>query len=379
MNRRADTLHQLETPCVVVDHARLATNIAHMADLARSAGVALRPHVKTHKCLEIARLQLAAGATGLTASKADEALVFIADGCPSLTVAYPVLDPRKLDRLLEAARDKGCDVRMLADSEQGAAALEAAAVRHGHDLPVFLKIDVGLHRCGLAPDHPGLLPLARRIAGSKHLRLAGILSHAGHAYGAATAEQVREVAREENRLMNRVAGQLRAAGLDVPEVSVGATPTVLACDEWGGVTEMRPGNYVFLDRTPLRLGLAQVADVSLWVLATVVSANPDWLIVDAGSKVLSSDGGAHGSDLPGHGLALPLAACDDLTQALPVLRLSEEHGFVQRGDSRLGVGDLLKILPNHSCPVANLTEMLTVLHEDGTTEDWDVAARCAVR
>lgn len=379
MTRRADTLRQLETPCVMADHARLAANIARMADLARSAGVALRPHVKTHKCLEIARLQLAAGATGLTASKADEALIFIADGCPSLTVAYPVMDPRKLDRLLYAARDKGCDVRMLADSEQGAAALDAAAARHAFAIPVFLKIDVGLHRCGLAPDAPGLLPLARRIAEAKNLRLAGILSHAGQAYGARDREQVRDIAREENRLMNRAAARLRGAGIEAPEISVGSTPTVLAGDAWEGITEIRPGNYVFLDRTPLRLGLAGAGDVSLWVLATVVSANADWLIVDAGSKVLSSDGGAHGSGMEGYGLALPLDAPEEMGSALAVRKLSEEHGFVERKDSKLGVGDVLKILPNHSCPVANLTEMLTVLHPDGKTEEWSVAARGQVR
>lgn len=372
-------LRPLETPRVVVDHARLAANVARMADLARAAGVALRPHVKTHKCLEIARLQLAAGAAGLTASKPDEALVFITDRAPSVTVAYPVVDGRKADRLLEAARDTGCDLRMLADSAQGVAALEAAAARHACALPVFLKIDVGLHRCGLAPDHPDLLPLAQHIAESGSLRLAGLLSHAGHAYGAKDAAQVREVAREENRLLNAVAARLRGEGIEVPELSVGSTPTVLACDQWDGITEMRPGNYVFMDRTPLRLGLARVADVSLWVLATVVSANADWLIVDAGSKVLSSDGGAHGSDLSGHGLALPLDAGDDLTRALPVLRLSEEHGFVQRGDSRLGVGDVLKILPNHSCPVANLAEAIMMISSNDNMSEWTVSARGKIK
>lgn len=372
-------LRSLETPCVVADHARLLANIGRMADLARAAGVALRPHVKTHKCREIARMQLAAGAAGLTASKTDEALVFMEDGCPSLTVAYPVLDPRKLDRLLEAARDNGCDLRMLADSGQGAAALAAAAERHAFELPVFLKIDVGLHRCGLAPDDPRLLPLAQRVAESKRLRLAGILSHAGHAYGAKDAAQVREIARDENRLMNAAAARLRGAGLDLPEISVGSTPTVLTGDAWEGITEIRPGNYVFMDRTPLRLGLAGLADMSLWVLATVVSANADWLIVDAGSKVLSSDGGGHGSALDGHGLAWVLDASEEMAHALTVRKLSEEHGFVQRGNSKLGVGDVLKILPNHACPVANLTETLTVLHPDGSTEEWAVAGRGAVR
>ncbi|MEW5772671.1 MAG: alanine racemase [Thermodesulfobacteriota bacterium] len=379
MNLPVDILRALETPQVVADHARLAANIARMADLARAAGVGLRPHVKTHKCREIARMQLAAGAAGLTASKPDEALVFIEDGAPSLTVAYPVLDPRKLDRLLKTAREKGCDLRLLADSEQGAAALEAAAERHARELPVFLKIDVGLHRCGLAPDHPGLLPLARRIAESTHLRLAGVLSHAGHAYGAKDAAQVREIAREENRLMNAAAARLRSDGLEAPEISVGSTPTVLAGDAWDGITEIRPGNYAFMDRTPLRLGLAGLADMSLWVLATVVSANADWLIVDAGSKVLSSDSGGHGSAMDGHGLALPLDAPEEMGSALTVRKLSEEHGFVERGNSKLGVGDVLRILPNHACPVANLTESLTILHQEGNTEEWPVAARGRVR
>lgn len=379
MSPAPEALRSLETPRVVADRGRLAANIARMADLARAAGVGLRPHVKTHKCLEIARLQLAAGAVGLTAAKPDEALVFIAHGCPSLTLAYPVLDGRKLDRLLPAAREAGCDLRLMADSDRGAEALEAAAARHGVELPVFLKIDVGLRRCGLAPGAPGLVPLAGRIAGAQGLRLAGLLSHAGQAYAARDAAQVRDIAREENRLMNAAAARLRGAGIEVPEISVGSTPTVLAGDVWDGVTEIRPGNYVFLDRTPLRLGLAGVGDMALWVLATVVSANADWLIIDAGSKVLSSDGGAHGSGLDGFGLALSLDAGDDLAQALPVLKLSEEHGFVQRESSRLGVGDRLRILPNHTCPVVNLADSLTVIHPDGATEEWPVAARGRVR
>ena len=379
MSLPAHILRQLETPRVVVDHARLSANISRMADLARAAGVAVRPHSKTHKCREIARMQLAAGAAGLTAAKTDEALVFIADGAPSLTLAYPVLDPRKLDRLLKTAREQGCDLRMLADSEPGATALAAAAERHAFDLPVFLKIDVGLHRCGLAPDAPGLLPLARRIAESKRLRLAGILSHAGHAYGAKDATQGREVAREENRLMSAAAARLRGAGIEVPEISVGSTPTVLASDAWEGITEVRPGNYVFLDRTPLRLGLATLADMALWVVATVVSANADWLIVDAGSKVLSSDGGGHGSTMDGYGLAFPLDAPEKMAHALTVRKLSEEHGFVERKDSQLGVGDVLRILPNHACPVANLADSLAILHPDGALAQWPVAARGKTR
>ena len=346
--------NNIETPCVVVDRARLAANIARVAGIGERYGVAVRPHVKTHKSLDIARLQLEAGAVGLTASQVDEALEFVCAGVGSVTCAYPCVQGPGLDRLLAEAGERGCDVRFVADSAAGLDALAGAAQRHGCSLPVYVKVDVGLHRCGVAPDSPALVHLARDVAGAAHLTLAGILSHAGHSYAARDEAGARAVAGAEAGFMRAAREHIEAAGLAVHEVSVGSTPTVLASDDFAGITEIRPGNYVFMDRTPVRLGLAAEDEVSLTVLATVVSINDSWIIIDAGSKILSSDGGAHGAVSEDFGLAYPVMGDGSLSRPLSVGRLSEEHGWLVRNGTDLAVGTRVRILPNHSCPVANL-------------------------
>lgn len=171
--------------------------------------------------------------------------------------------------------------------------------------------------------------------------------------------------------MLAVKARLEEDGVAVPEVSVGSTPTELSRESFEGITEIRPGNYVFLDRTQLRLGVCQEADCALFVLATVVSANDDYLIVDAGSKTLSSDAGAHGSGAPGSGLAVPLRG----GPGLELVKLSEEHGFLRRDGRDLQVGERLLILPNHACPVANLADELSVVDTAGGCREWKVEAR----
>lgn len=345
------------TPCAVVDKKRLENNIKRVAAISKAHGVAVRPHIKTHKSVDIAHWQLEAGAVGVTASRVPEAMVFIRGGVPSVTCAYPETDPQKLGALLDAAKEHCCEVRCMADSVAVVEALQAVANRKGLELPVFLKIDVGLHRCGLPEDSPELLALAQTVQDADNLYLQGILSHAGQAYAAAGKQECRDIAREEARVMRRVKAKLEAAGVCVPEVSVGSTPTVLAGDDFEGITEIRPGNYVFMDRTPIRLGLVGEDEVALTVLATVISRNDEWLIVDAGSKTLSSDGGAHGqSGSGGFGIAYPIGGGAGLT----VGRLSEEHGWIVRADSELSVGDVVRILPNHSCVVANLARKLVI-------------------
>lgn len=367
----------IATPAVVVDRARLVANIARVQAIADGRGVRLRPHIKTHKCLEIGRAQLARGAVGFTCSKTEEAAVFVDDGAPSVTVAYPIVDPAKAAALMARAKSRGTDLRFIADGDATVDALAAAAAREGVTVGVFVKIDVGLHRVGLEVGDPRLVPLARRIAGTKGLRLAGILSHAGHAYGGGDAAGVRAIARAEAALMVEAKAALEAAGLAVPEVSVGSTPTVLGSDAYEGITEIRPGNYVFMDLTPVRLGLATFDQVALHISATVVSVNGVHAIIDAGSKVLSSDLGAHGSGAGGFGLAFRAGEAWSMA-GMPVARLSEEHGFVAHGGRRPAVGERLAIVPNHSCPVANLADALVIVG-DGPAETWRVAARGKVR
>ncbi len=367
-------IDDLETPCLVLDRAALARNLGRVRAIAEAAGVRLRPHVKTHKSLELARLQLEeGGACGLTASKADEALVFLHGSVKSLTVAYPIVDPRKLGRLFAAAA--GTDLRFIADCPIHLAVLEAAAERAGRRVPVFMKVDVGLGRVGVAPRSAEALALPRAIAASPWLAFAGILSHAGHAYGAAGRAEAAQVAESERLTLLDLAARLEEAGTPAREISVGSSPTVLAAERFNGLTEIRPGNYVFMDATLMRLGLARAEDVALKVLATVVSRNEDWLIVDAGSKTLSSDSGAHGSGGAGFGVALPTTPG---APGLRVTRLSEEHGWVARAGADVHVGAHLAIIPNHACPVANLVAGYWLVEDGRVLARWEAQARGAL-
>ncbi len=370
---------EIETPAVVLDRERLLANLDRVASIAARHGVRLRPHVKTHKCLEIAGVQLDRGAVGITAAKVDEALVFIENGMRSVTVAYPLVDRRKVHRLLASARNHGTELRVTVDSRCGVEILAQSATELGVSVGVFLEIDVGLHRCGVREDAPDLVQLARSLSGSRSLRFLGLLSHAGHAYGSADRAGVEAIAAEECAILRRVRGTLESAGIEVAEVSVGSTPTVLASVDYEGITEIRPGNYVFMDRTPVRLGLATLEQVALTVVATVVSRNDAFLITDAGSKVLSSDLGAHGTGgAGGFGVAFPLDYAPVGAAGLNVVKLSEEHGFIER-TADIPVGARLRIVPNHACPVVNLADELLVVSDEQLVDRWHVTARGCVR
>ncbi len=371
-------LASIETPAVLVDYGKLMANITWAQAHARANGVTLRPHIKTHKSLHIARLQIEAGAVGVTASKADEALVFIEGGVKSVTVAYLQIDSRKVRRLLTAAKRNATDLRLTIDSREGIEAAGTVAEELGFRAGVFLKIDVGLHRCGLSEADPRLPGLVEQIHGHQGLKFAGLLSHAGHAYAAKDPGQVRAIAEEECAILQRVRSRLETAGFAVSEISVGATPTFLESRSYEGITEARPGNYVFLDLTSVRLGLVTPDRVSLSVLSTIVSSNDDYFIVDAGSKVLSSDLGAHGTGAPGgYGIAYALDNYDAHAKGLPIVRLSEEHGFVKRNGMDFALGTCLRVIPNHACPVVNLAEEMVVIKEDGLAV-WPVEARAKV-
>lgn len=376
----ATSINEIETPAVLLDRERVAQNIRQMQKLADAHGVQVRPHIKTHKSPEIGRMQLAAGASGITAAKVDEALVFIEAGFRSVTLAYPLVTAEKLDRLFAAARAAQVDLRLIVDSKPGVEAISAAARRYELAPAIFIKIDVGLHRCGLLEDDPRLVELAQQVAGDTALRLVGILSHPGQAYGAPTVVEVRQIAQQEREIMARVRQRLARQGIELAEVSVGSTPTLLATEDFSGITEIRPGNYAFMDRTPLRFNLIGPERIALTVLATVVSRNAEYAIVDAGSKVLSSDRGAHGmAGMEGFGLAYPVDAFQQPEQEMIIAKLSEEHGIVQHHGRPLPVGSKVRIVPNHSCVAANLSDSYVVVEGDRVVDRWPVAARGKVR
>jgi D-serine deaminase-like pyridoxal phosphate-dependent protein len=335
------------TPFLDLDPIRFERNIAAMQRRADAAGVLLRPHIKTHKSLRLARKQIAVGAVGVTASKPSEALIFVEGGISSVTLAYPVICSARIDALLEAARARDADIRFLVDHHLGLAALADAGLRHGRQLPVFIKVDVGLGRAGVAPDSPQGVELAVAINQCPGVRLAGLLSHAGHAYGAGDRKEIDRIARAEAVDLLSLKARIEAAGIKVPCLSVGSTPTCLGTPIPAGIDEIRPGNYAVLDRTALRLGLCASDDLALSVVATVVSRNSRYAIIDAGSKALSSDGGPHGTVSKGFGLAVSADIAPG--RFWEVEKLSEEHGFVLCGAEDLAVGSRIRIFPNHAC------------------------------
>lgn len=339
----------LQTPCVVVDELRLDANIARMQSMVRGR-VELHPHIKTHKSVALARRQIEAGASGVTASHAAEAAVFIRAGISPVTIAYPLVSPGQVAGLLKLAAEHDADLRFIVDSSFGLDVLEEAAAGTGKAAGIFLKVDVGLHRCGVDPQSPGALALAEKLARSKY-RFMGLLSHAGHAYGAGNPDGVRKAAADERETLLRFRDALLSGGIEVSRISIGSTPTMLCSDGFEGIDEARPGNYVFLDLTAVRLGIATRSEISLAVATTIISANRDFYIIDAGSKTLSSDLGPHSV---GTGLAFGEAWSEKLETPLIVARLSEEHGMVPRGTTNLAIGDRLLIYPNHSCVVVNL-------------------------
>lgn len=369
-----DIFNEVETPAVLLDEPRMMGNLRAMQDLADRHGVALRPHIKTHKSLEIGRRQIGLGASGVTVATVDEAQVFIEGGFESITVARPVVSPAKWDRLLSAAMVQGTDLRVVTDSKEGIQMAGERAAAHGQTAGLLLKIDVGLHRCGLLPDDPRIVDLAGMIHDHANLDFRGILSHAGHVYGSKSRAEAAGVAEAERRTMVAVRDALRSEGLPVPEVSVGATPAVLAAERFDGITEIRPGNYVFLDLLPVRVGVAQVTDVALTVLATVISRNEHYFVTDAGSKTLTSDTGVHGmTGNQGFGLAYPASRFLEPDGEMIVEKVSEEHGMVGRNGLDLAIRSKIRVVPVHSCPVANLARSYAVLTQDGL-KTWPVDA-----
>jgi D-serine deaminase-like pyridoxal phosphate-dependent protein len=367
-------LSALETPTALIDLAILESNLASMQRLADRHQVTLRPHAKTHKSLEIGTRQMGLGASGLTVATVDEALVFLNNGFKSITISRPILSDQTLDRLFGEQTQPGADLRIVVDSEPGIRVASQAASRANDRLGVFIKIDVGLRRCGVDPDSPAPIELALQIISAPGLDFRGILSHAGQVYAADSREQAVDIAEAERLAMLRVRDALIGEGIDVPEVSVGSTPTVLAAPSFEGITEIRPGNYVFLDLLPIKVGVASEAEVAFSVLATIISKNSEYFITDAGSKILSSDTGGHGlAGAQGFGVGFPIDRYLSSDHRLPVVGLSEEHGKLARTDFDLPIGTKVRIIPNHACPVANLARRLTVMAGD-QIEIWPVDA-----
>lgn len=347
------------TPYVEVDVGVLNANIARMAASAAARGLALRPHVKTHKCIEIARRQIAAGAAGLTVATIAEAEVFVGAGFPDVFIAYPLwVDAARGSRLRQLAERAAVSVGV--DSGDGARMVARYA---GHDtVDVLVEIDSGHHRTGVSPERAVDVADAATDVG---LQVRGVFTFPGHSYAPG---ETGNAAADEATALRVAADGLRTSGLEPDVVSGGSTPSAASAD--GDVlTELRPGVYVFNDAQQVELGTCRPDQVALAVVATAVSRTANRIVVDAGSKVLGSDRAAWAS---GFG-----RLADHLDAR--VVALSEHHATVAFPTTveppRLG--DLVRIMPNHVCIAVNLADDLVAVRQGRETEVWAVAARGA--
>jgi D-serine deaminase-like pyridoxal phosphate-dependent protein len=366
---------ELITPALLIDRTKLLRNISMMATKARKGGVRLRPHVKTHKCLEIARLQEGAGATGITVSTLAEAAAFVDGEFSDITLAYPIISDKIPAFLALTSR---ASVKALVDHPAMVTALEASCSARGVKLDVLLKVDCGYHRCGVDPKQREAVSLAKAIDSAPHLRFGGILTHAGHAYNATSGEEIAGIARGEQTIMVEFARKLQDSGLAVETVSIGSTPTVMASKRFEkGITEIRPGNYVFFDACQVALGSCELAACALSVLTSVVSVHSDHIVVDAGATALSKDAGVINM-VPEMGYGAVLASYDS-DRAEPNMRitaLSQEHGKIQftgkTSHPSFAPGDCLRVVPNHSCLTADLFDRYYVVEKDTVVACWPV-------
>lgn len=362
---------ELDTPCLVVDLDRLEQNITEMATYARERGLALRPHVKTHKTAEIARLQRQHGVAGFTCAKIGEAEALADAGVlDDVLLAYQIVGDQKIRRLLalmERAR-----VTVAVDSVEVAEPLSRAVQAAGKTLDVVIEVDTGLRRAGVEPGEP-VVRLARDLVQMPGLRVRGLMTHEGHAGRARDASELAAIAQRVGRDMVDSAALLQRAGVPVDIVSVGSTPAAFETTRVPGITEMRPGTYVFYDCAAFRFGRIGPERCALRVLTTVISRPaPDRAVVDAGSKTLTMDPPPPGRQ--GHGYVV------DFPDAV-IARLSEEHGVIELPPAARGlrVGDRLEIVPNHVCPTVNLQDELFAVRGDEVVETWRVVARGKVR
>jgi len=362
-------LAELPTPSLLVDPDRVARNCAAMLARARRLGVTLRPHLKTAKSVDVARLATHGQPGGITVSTLAEIDWFGERGFTDITYAVGIA-AHKIEALAQLQRRHGLALTLVADHAATVTDVAQRAAQLDARFALLIEIDCGGGRGGVAPDGVDLLALAQAAQASTHLRLAGVLTHAGQSYAAPGHDAIAAVAEAERAAAVHAAARLRAAGLAAPVVSVGSTPTAMHARSLEGVTEMRPGVYTLFDLDQVALGVCTLDDIAACVLASVIGHNPRSrrVLIDAGGLALSKDlsangfaGGVAGFGDVGYGLVCAI----DGTGPLPGLRVAEvhqEHGFIasaNAGDAdtralfaRLPIGSRVRILPNHVCMTA---------------------------
>ncbi|SAK56290.1 alanine racemase [Caballeronia fortuita] len=366
-------LEQLDTPAAIIDIARMQRNIDRMQTHLNALGVTFRPHVKTTKCADVVRAQIAAGARGITVSTLKEAEEFFAAGVADILYAVGMA-PAKLPRAL-ALKQNGCDLKIIADNVAAAVAIVEFCKAANDTFEVWLEIDTDGHRSGLTPDDDALVSIGR-VLHDGGIEVGGVMTHAGSSYELNDPEALAALAEQERAGCVHAAQRLRDAGIPCRTVSIGSTPTALAARHLEGVTEVRAGVYVLFDLVMANVGVCDSSDIALSVLASVIGHQPGkgWVIVDAGWMAMSRDRGTSKQTRDyGYGLACaldgtPLEGCE-------LVGANQEHGILAVANcddlaGRFPIGMKLRILPNHACATGAQYPAYHGLSSDGSTVEW---------
>ena len=358
--RAAETIaRDIGTPAVAIDLDRVEANIARIQAAAQAKGLALRPHIKTHKSPLLAKMQIAAGAQGITCQKLGEAEIMVAAGIDDILITYNIMGEATLERL-SALLATGSRLTLAADNPLVVEGLARAAQAAGRSLDVVIECDTGRERAGVTSAHEAVA-LARLISERPNLRFAGFMLYPPENAWPQT-----------QAFFDEALAGVRSLGLHAPMVSTGGTPNLVNMGLLNGATEHRVGTYIFNDRMMMACGVAQAEHIALNVVSRIVSrGGPERGILDAGSKTLTSD---PGGGLDGFGLIV------DHPQAR-IARFAEEHGFLDlsRCNHRPSVGDVVRIVPNHVCVVVNMVDELVAVRGDDIVGVIPVAARGALR
>ena len=357
-------LTDLETPALVLDRTRLDRNISRMREHLTALNVALRPHVKTAKSMDVVRRALEGPPGGvdhrfggITVSTLKEAEYFHSNGVEDILYAVGIA-PNKLAHIAQLRRE-GADVTLLLDSAEAADMVAARGDELGVRFPALIEIDSDGHRSGIKPGDAALLDIGSRLHGRPGTELRGVMTHAGDSYNCSSTDRIRALAERERRAVVQCAEALKRAGLPCPIVSVGSTPTATFAERMDGVTEVRAGVYMFFDLFMAGLGVCSLDDIAASVLTSVIGHQPErnWIITDAGWMALSRDRGTAKQRVDqGYGVVCDLGGrpIDDLI----VSDTNQEHGIIANRNGnpvdldRFPVGTLFRILPNHACATA---------------------------
>ncbi len=361
---------KLDTPCLVIDIDILVQNIKRMGDYCKNVNINLRPHIKTHKIPEIAKMQIESGAVGITSAKVSEAEVMSDAGIKDILIAYPVFGEQKLKKLMNLTEK--AKVTVAVDSVVVAEEISKIAAA-GDTIGILVEANVGMNRCGWEIGED-LLNAAKRIKDMPGLELRGVMIYPGQISKGLSNNSVDEEIEKLQEDLDRLYDLFNSANIVIEVLSGGSTPSAFISHRIKGLTEIRPGTYVYNDMNVVRFGSIKEEDCALKVLTTVVSTTvKNQIIVDAGSKTMSSDA-AQPQGSTGFGKVF---GYDNLL----INKMSEEHGFIDISESenKFKVGDKLLIIPNHACTTNNMHDEAFGVR-NGTVElTWQISARGKVR